>query len=227
MGKVHQLIKGKFSHSLFTFLAVFMASSWVLDQPAFAATTPGFTYMKVFNGKPVRWEKCSSLTYKIAFSGISPNEAKNIQFALHKISEVTGIKFESGGSTKVIPQKASWPTAVRANTDILIAFATPTFGPYFSSVLTGDTKIAFGGPQGNGTSWSRAGVVIDKRIFTRWHLSVTQRRDLYMHELGHAVGLGHSSMSGNIMHPGSYPANSDWGRGDLQGLKNLRPVRVC
>ena len=195
--------------------------------PAAASGRLGYTFIGVAKGQPVRWNPCQPIGYKIAFSGISTNEAAYITFALNQVAAAAGLTFQSEGPTDVIPQADNWPAHDLAKTDLVFAFATRTRGPLFSSILTGAETVGYGGPRGGSTSWTSAGVVIDKNIFSKWHLTVTQRKELYMHELAHAIGLGHSAVTGNIMFPGYYPTFPHWGSGDIAGLRQLGRKQGC
>ncbi len=52
---------------------------------------------------------------------------------------------------------------------------------------------------------------------------------ILMHELGHAMGLGHVHDPHQVMYSGRYPdlRVDDWGPGDLEGLRQVGAPDRC
>jgi len=48
-----------------------------------------------------------------------------------------------------------------------------------------------------------------------------------MHELGHVVGLDHSTMTDQVMFPGTGGGRTTWGQGDLAGLQRVGRPAGC
>jgi hypothetical protein len=76
-----------------------------------------------------------------------------------------------------------------------------------------------------GTKSQEFDMAIDNRNFT-WATGCAANYSLqsvYLHELGHALGLGHSKDPGNIMYPSYLGARCSLGAGDIQGVSALYP----
>ncbi len=191
-----------------------------------AASDPGYRFFNQVGSKPYRWNPCVRLHYRITWNGVSTREGAVVRAALRMISAETGITFTYDGTSRVIPQRATWPSARLARTQLLIAFAYPGRGTGRSTMLSG-SEVGVGGPAGRGVLYTSGAVLIDKRSWSTYHMGSKNRQILYMHELGHAMGLAHTIRRGQIMHSGYYPARAAWGTGDKTGLHKLGRAAGC
>lgn len=192
------------------------ASSWTLEDPSF----------------PFRWDGCEAIPYRVNLAGTPRRNLTVLRAALRQIADATGFTFRYAGSTSVVPFRKGRSTIEQVPDDALyVAWTTSSVVPR----LAGNV-IGLGGP---GTSYSRigtqwrvesAGVVIDKSA----HLSTAIGKNgatlqsLLLHELGHAMGLGHSESKANVMYEGL----GSWSRphlgpGDRAGLHDLSSRTSC
>jgi hypothetical protein len=184
---------------------------------------------------PGRWDPCRVLTYRINPHRMWQGGARLVKKAFAEISSATGLRFEFAGTTKVVPLKPlrgsrSGRTTNPTGTTFVIGWSTPKVVPQ----LTGGT-VGLGGP--GGVSWRGAlhkgdwvefeddgQVVFD----VTQRLTKGQRYDLALHEIGHAIGLGHVSDRHLIMNFNlEYKPLRHYGRGDLRGLAHLGADNGC
>ncbi len=182
------------------------------------------------DGSPIRWDPCSAIHYRINRNGIvKTGELKHVKAAVAKLSRATKITFVYDGKTSVVPDSGDIPK--RAKTDLVFAFAKRGKGAKKSSMLTA-ASIGVGGSQsvagGNLDVYRNVegAVVIKATGFSR--LSRRERTSLYLHELAHAVGLGHSGKRTQVMYPMLYAnAPAIYRKYDKIGLKKLGRTAGC
>ncbi len=184
--------------------------------------------------KPVaRWDSCEPIGYRVNRKSARAGALRDVNGALRRVSEATGLRFRYRGGTGIIPRQdaGNYPD----DTDLVIAWAKPS-----QSALLG------GGPMGvGGATWSygfrnadgtpaskiQSGfVVIDAAQQGRTPRGFGKgqtRGELLMHELGHAIGLQHVNDRRQLMNPMMQPGRARWGAGDLAGLRALGAGRGC
>jgi hypothetical protein len=117
-------------------------------------------------------------------------------------------------------------TGAYASTDLVVTYAAPgDAGSYRAANLAGNV-IGYGGPMWSISSAGKrivAGqVLIDYGDVTTLSLDANDLRSLYLHELGHALGLGHYSDPAQVMNPSlSNPVVTAYAAGDQTGLWSL------
>jgi hypothetical protein len=78
----------------------------------------------------------------------------------------------------------------------------------------------------NGGSIIGSAIIINDTPDTRFRdLSWADQVAVIAHEIGHAIGLGHSPSRANLMYADVVPVRHSLGRGDIKGVSYLYPVK--
>ena len=181
---------------------------------------------------PVRWDPCRVITWRINYAagrGFS-KELVRVKAAFAELGRTTGITFRYLGTSGRAPFTAA---ARLESAAILVGFAKPGH----SGLRRGSSAIGYGGA-GTGLPDSDVDSFYYRLPYVSgqaaWlstavrRLSAGQKRALYLHELGHVMGLSHSSARSQIMYPslnGSTP--SHYAAGDRAGLARLGRRQGC
>lgn len=181
-----------------------------------------------------RFDPCKTVTYRLNTTRMPRGAAADIHQAFRMVGRATGLKFEYGGTSHVIPWRGSRsnrmvrPPSV-SNADFLIGYATPRQVPALAGGVAG-----LGGPTA-GTGYdskgfvktSEAHVALDSTSKVRGGFGRGfTRGELILHEIGHGVGLYHSMTPLQVM---SYNTldNDRFGAGDLAGLRQVGRSAGC
>ncbi len=121
-------------------------------------------------------------------------------------------------------KKGQDPWAHPDNADFAIAWAPPSVVP----LLAGGT-VGRGGASGSGGELYDGQVAFDSTA--NMGRTPAERRHnwkiVVLHELGHAIGLGHVTDRRQIMDPGSYRITPQYAAGDLRGLAAVGAANGC
>jgi hypothetical protein len=191
------------------------ATSWTREDPSF----------------PFRWAPCRPIPYRVNLGGTSHRNLKVLKAALADVSAATGFTFEYAGTTHAVPYARGRDSAHQVPAGgLTIAWATPRKVPSLAGGVVG-----LAGPGGSyrrvGTDWQidSGAVVLDKTAhLTTAMVDGPSMMSLILHELGHAMGLGHSPSKANVMYEGL----GSWSRphlgpGDRAGLRQLGASGDC
>lgn len=182
---------------------------------------------------PIRWNPCGPVRYKVSIGRLVPaSEIANVRAAFDAVgTALGGVRLVYSGTTDVVPDAID--DASLADTDIVFAFALPGPGEGGSDLLSGweagrGGMAAAGVPGPDGTLAHRpthGSVVLDAE---KWRaMSRHDRTVLYLHEIGHAVGLDHPRDGRQIMSSGAYDLPPRYQAGDLAGFAQLGRQAGC
>jgi hypothetical protein len=179
---------------------------------------------------PIRWNPCRPLHYRISLGDLVPaDEVPRVRAAFAAVgAALGGVRFVDDGLTRVVPDTVD--DAGRAGVDIVFAFALPGSGPTRSALLTGWEAgrggfAAVGVPGSSVERPTHGSVVIDAATWKG--MTRHDRTVLYLHEIGHVVGLDHPADGRQIMSSGAYGLPARYQKGDLAGLAQLGLAAGC
>lgn len=205
--------------------------------PATAPPPGAYTFvMTNADGSPVRFDPCTPIHYVVNLDGAPTGAAGLVAGAVARLSAATGMTFVDDGPTTEQPSRertADQPARYGHRwAPVLIAWSAPAE----SDLLPGGRVV------GEGIStWVR--MDDGRQAFTSGE-AVIDRDDtaqlpatfgtgatlgeLLLHELGHVVGLGHSTDQTQVMYPTLLPLpQAAYGAGDLVGLAQLGAPAGC
>lgn len=182
------------------------------------------------DGSPVRWDPCRPVYYAVnAAQAPYPSALSDVQQAMQEISAATGISFVFSGqvSTALTSGHADQVSRDGRGTDaaMLIGWARPDQ----SDVLGGGTNAPVGETV---TSWSNTArgnayqgsvTVLNatKADYSPGFGPGFRWGSVLLHELGHAVGLAHTTVASQIMYAYVGGGAYELGAGDRTGLARL------
>jgi hypothetical protein len=204
------------------------------SAPASGATkVPAYTFGMLWSkGKPVRWDPCKVITWRINYAAGSSfrKELPRMKSAFAEVGRVTGITFRYLGTSSRKPFTRS---GYGETASILVGFAKPgTSGLPRRSSAIGLGGASTGMPElGFDVFYSKMPYTQGQAAFLSTavkRLSASQRRTLYLHELGHVIGLQHTGRRSQVMYPSlSSSTPSHYAKGDRAGLKKLGRSQGC
>jgi hypothetical protein len=194
------------------------------------------------DGTPYRWNPCQPIHYVVNPDHEPAGAPTVVQEAIHRVSTATGIRFIDDGTTVETADQqigSVFQTTIPGPRylPLLITFVT---GNHFNFLADTRRAIAFGMPyRGDGDAvytYVSGVVVVDTAepvpvdFATRYSLG-----PVLMHELGHVMGLAHVGAADELMWsptvrnhaPSPDLSQTDWGPGDLEGLRLLGRSAGC
>jgi hypothetical protein len=199
-----------------------------------AASSGRYSFLSTHGGKPVRWDPCAPIRYKVNRNGAMPtSEIRHVQAAFRTLGrDLGGVRFTYAGQTAVVPDTTD--QARKSGAPIVVAFASAGSGTTRSSMLTGREagrggfgSLRWGSGDGPHVPIATTGaVVLDSRKARAMNRKT--RTALYLHEIGHVLGLGHAGDRGQVMYPSLLRSGpGTYASGDRAGLARLGRKAGC
>ncbi|HET8525155.1 MAG TPA: hypothetical protein VFM81_00800 [Actinomycetota bacterium] len=194
-------------------------------RPLFGGARSHSFIGRASDGTPFRWDPCSTIHYQVDLGTVDDHVLEDVEEAVRRTSEASGLTFQFDGVVH-----GSVPDLVASGD-----FVTQEGGLHWSPVLiafrSGKALRAMGIEGALGATLPIttrfdadqfvSGVILintDAGMLDGFGPGPSMGTTL-QHEWGHAVGLGHILDPLQLMSP--MPIVSDWGTGDLAGLRRL------
>ena len=174
-------------------------------------------------GRKITWPSCGSITYRVNPAKAPKGWRQLVKKSVKQVQRASGLRFDYRGKTKVKPMFADFnPT----DTDLLIAFLMSNQ----TDMLGGPSVAGQGAAASDGTWLFDGKVVLNGTVFRKMapgfgsgprHGIQGTTGQVVMHEIAHAIGLGHARSQTQIMFPAATRKRAVWGAGDWSGLRQL------
>ena len=175
----------------------------------------------------VRWNPCEPISYRINAALGGRGAAQDAKAAVQRLAAATGITFRYAGETTFVPSPGR---PQRNDMELVISWAEPSMSGHLKGDADGYGGWRTGGRVGEPLQIVSGYVVLSsaQHVKPGFGPGITRGRML-LHELGHAVGLGHVDDPAMMMHDEVSPRSSPaaYQAGDLAGLREVGRQAGC
>ena len=197
-------------------------------------TTGSYTLNVNSDGSPVRWNPCAAVRWQANLSLAPPGALDALRAAFDELAAATGMTFTYAGTTSTVPTK-TWLEGDGDSGVLVVAWAAKVGSDLWTGSADGEGGWYKRGVSTNGVSWTwrieRGFVLIDPASTTGYLDGFSPGVSLgalLLHELAHAVGLGHVDDQSELMYPTlSATTSAAFGDGDRAGLARVGRDAGC
>lgn len=204
----------------------------VVAGAASTAAGSAYTFTAVSQGRPIRWDPCTPIHWKYRTSGQVVGGFTQVVRAIARIAGATGTTWVYDGAVTTAPTSGWLPKTTSSQPPVLIGWTTAAHSDLLqgqSPGVLGVTRTSwFSVTRGTTTTTAIRGAVV--AFNQNKHLPLTGPTSWYtvaLHELSHAMGLGHAASSKELMYPLLQPGLRDLQAGDLVGLARVGRSEGC
>lgn len=193
------------------------------------------------SGDPFRWDPCTTVRVRVTSSDLPGGAVAEVKTALRRVNLQSGLRLRYVGRTDFVPEQgdATFPSDL----DLVVSFVKPGEHPLFPAE---GAAAGYGGAWGsyttspNGTSTPRIThgyAMFNAEMWPQIAAGYGRgpevgyqgtRGQLLLHELGHAVGMGHAPAEApQLLRPMMTRMFATWGNGDAASLRKLGLEQGC
>jgi hypothetical protein len=199
---------------------------------ASTAVGAAYSFSTLLQGHPVRWDPCTPIHWRYRTSGQVTGGFTQVVRAIARISRATGTTWIYDGAVTTAPTTAWLPKTTLTRPPLLIGWTTAAHSDLLqgqSPGVLGVTRMAWFGVTRDSTTTAAIRSAVVALDQTK-HLPLTGSVSWYtvvLHELSHAMGLGHAGSARQLMYPVIQRGLVDLQQGDLAGLAQVGRSEGC
>ena len=202
-----------------------------VTEPAAAEAGWGPSYVDSL-GRPARWNPCAPIHFVVQTRWAPSTGRADLAAALAQLTAVSGLTFTDDGDTDEVPLRTRE------------AYQPERYGKRWAPLLVGwvpdaqtdlglgdgvqgvTVAVALSGKDGGSIVTGQVALDADHRLPGGFGPGATEG-EVLLHELAHAVGLGHVRDPTQVMFPQTTNSESQYGAGDRAGLTALGRSAGC
>lgn len=184
------------------------------------------------SGRPARWDPCTPIRYVVQPGWMPTQGRRDLAEALRRLSAASGLVFADAGDTDELPARgrpAYQPERYgEAWAPLLVAWMPPDGTDVGLGEGVQGLSMGVAVPSARGGHLVSGQVVLNagNRLASGFGPGATEG-EVLLHELAHAVGLGHVLDPTQVMYVQTTNSESEYGAGDRAGLAAVGAPAGC